>query len=199
MNTHLHLLEPYVNLYRVWPDARLATAIRNLIDLFISKIYNPQTHHLRLFFDDEWRSLTDGKSFGHDIEASWLLHEAALVLNDMGVMRRVEPVVHSLAQNADFECLFQTSGESPEWWEYAETVVGYLNIWQHFGEDEAFNRALRTWRFIEEHFVDRQQGEWYWSVRLGTFVPNIVADKAGLWKCPYHNSRACLEVLERLK
>ncbi|MBO7499172.1 MAG: AGE family epimerase/isomerase, partial [Bacteroidaceae bacterium] len=80
MNTHLHILEPYTNLYRVWPDARLAAAIRNLIDIFVDRILDPQTFHLRLFFDDDWNSKVDATSYGHDIEASWLIHEAALVL-----------------------------------------------------------------------------------------------------------------------
>jgi N-acyl-D-glucosamine 2-epimerase len=240
MNTHLHILEPYTNLYRVWPDARLAAAIRNLIDIFIDRILDPQTFHLRLFFDDDWNSKVDATSYGHDIEASWLIHEAALVLGDEALLARVEPVVHAIAQHADYKtlgtCLAseqrtanseqiidQESNEgqssvhcslitdhsslnlqssifnlqSPQWWEYAETVVGYYNVWQHFGDAEALDRALKTWDFIESHLVDRQQGEWFWSVTLPDYAPNRAEDKAGFWKCPYHNSRACLELIER--
>lgn len=194
MNTHLHILEPYTNLYRVWPDARLAAAIRNLIDIFVDRILDPQTFHLRLFFDDDWNSKVDKTSYGHDIEASWLLHEAALVLGDDALLARVEPVVRAVAQQADSDILYHSSCQ---WWEYAETVVGYYNVWQHFGDAEALDKALNTWNFIESHLVDRQQGEWFWSVTLPDYAPNRVEDKAGFWKCPYHNSRACLEIIER--
>lgn len=212
MNTHLHILEPYTNLYRVWPDARLAAAVRNLIDIFIDHILDPQTFHLRLFFDDDWISKVDKTSYGHDIEASWLLHEAALVLNDKPLLARVEPIVLSLAHHADYKTLFPLPCEgkslpsitggvrgwvSPQWWEYAETVVGNYNVWQHFGDAEALDRALKTWDFIESHLVDRQQDEWFWSVTLPDYAPNRAEDKAGFWKCPYHNSRACLELIER--
>ena len=194
MNTHLHILEPYTNLYRVWPDARLAAAIRNLIDIFVDRILDPQTFHLRLFFDDDWNSKVDAISYGHDIEASWLIHEAALVLGDEALLARVEPVVHAIAQHAEFDILYHSSCQ---WWEYAETVVGNYNVWQHFGDAEALDRALKTWDFIESHLVDRQQGEWFWSVTLPDYAPNRAEDKAGFWKCPYHNSRACLELIER--
>ena len=194
MNTHLHILEPYTNLYRVWPDARLAAAIHNLIDIFVDRILDPQTFHLRLFFDDDWNSKVDKTSYGHDIEASWLLHEAALVLGDEALLARVEPVVRAVAQQADSDILYHSSCQ---WWEYAETVVGYYNVWQHFGDAEALDKALNTWNFIESHLVDRQQGEWFWSVTLPDYAPNRAEDKAGFWKCPYHNSRACLEIIER--
>ena len=212
MNTHLHILEPYTNLYRVWPDARLAAAIRNLIDIFIDRILDPQTFHLRLFFDDDWNSKVDATSYGHDIEASWLIHEAALVLGDEALLARVEPVVRAIAQHAEFECLgvkvnndhssvhCSLSTEhslSPQWWEYAETVVGYYNIWQHFGDAEALDRALSTWDFIKSHLVDREQGEWYWAVHFPDLTPDTSEDKAGFWKCPYHNGRACMELMER--
>ena len=212
MNTHLHILEPYTNLYRVWPDARLAAAIRNLIDIFIDRILDPQTFHLRLFFDDDWNSKVDATSYGHDIEASWLIHEAALVLGDEALLARVEPVVRAIAQHAEFECLgVKVNNDhspvhgslstdhalSPQWWEYAETVVGYYNIWQHFGDAEALDRALSTWDFIKSHLVDREQGEWYWAVHFPDLTPDTSEDKAGFWKCPYHNGRACMELMER--
>jgi len=194
MNTHLHILEPYTNLYRVWPDARLAEAIRNLIGIFTGHILDPQTHHLRLFFHDDWTP-TDGRtSYGHDIEASWLLHEAALVLGDPDILRHVEPAVRSIASHAEFDALRIAA----QWWEYAETVVGYLNIWQHWGDEEAYRRAVETWDFIGHYLVDPTGGEWYWSVHLPDYAPNLTDDKAGFWKCPYHNSRACLEIIERL-
>ena len=202
MNTHLHILEPYTNLYRVWPDPRLEAAIRNLIDIFLTKIMDPQTFHLRLFFDDDWQSKVQGSSYGHNIEASWLIHEAALVLEDEELLSQVEPLIHAIADNARFvdaekQICEDIYSQPRQWWEYAETVVGYLNIWQHFGDAEAFSRVTTAWDWICRYLVDPEHGEWFWSVRETDFAPVRTEDKAGFWKCPYHNGRMCLEILER--
>ena len=194
MNTHLHILEPYTNLYRVWPDVRLRAAIRNLISIFFDKILDPQTFHLRLFFDDDWNSKVERTSYGHDIEASWLLHEAALVLDDKPLLTRVETVVRSVSQHAEFERLFT---ESSQWWEFAETVVGFYNIWQHWGDKESLQKAQKAWDFVCTYLLDKEQGEWYWAVHYPDYSPDLTEDKAGFWKCPYHNGRACMELLQR--
>ena len=101
MNTHLHILEPYANLYRVWKDARLERQLRNMIGLFTDKIMNRETSHLDLFFDDDWHTRGDIVSYGHDIEASWLIHEAALVLGDKALLKEIEPVIVNIARAAD--------------------------------------------------------------------------------------------------
>ena len=208
MNTHLHILEPYTNLYRVWKDDRLKEQIYNLIQLFIQKIKHPSTHHLQLFFDDDWNSKHNIISYGHDIEASWLIHEAALELNDAQLLVKVEKVIKDIAQAAT-EGLTENGGMIYEkdmdrthtdtdyhWWVQAETVVGYINLYQHFGDKENLHRAIRCWDFIKNHLIDHTNGEWLWSVHAdGT--PNHEDDKAGFWKCPYHNGRMCMEIIER--
>ena len=210
MNTHLHILEPYTNLYRVWKDDRLKKQLRNLIEIFIDKILNKETAHLELFFGDDWDSKYNIVSYGHDIEASWLIHEAAIELGDEELLKRVEPLVVRIADAA-------TEGYTPHegmiyernldnghvdadrhWWVQAESVVGYLNIYQHFGKEEAFNKATDCWAFIQKHLLDKEHGEWFWSIRAdGT--TNRIDDKAGFWKCPYHNGRMCMEVIERFR
>lgn len=208
MNTHLHVLEPYTNLYRVWKDSKLAEQLRNLIELFLDKILNPVTGHLELFFDDDWHSKYRIVSYGHDIEASWLIHEAALVLGDAALLQRVEPLVEFIAAAADeglkddgsmayetFVSRHQTDTER-HWWVQAENVVGHVNLYQHFGDEVALQKALRCWQFIRQHLVDRKYGEWFWSVDECGNV-NRRDDKAGFWKCPYHNGRMCLEIIER--
>jgi mannobiose 2-epimerase len=82
------------------------------------------------------------------------------------------------------------------WWVQAETVVGFLNIYQYFNDESALRKALRCYDFITRHLVDREGGEWFWSVRPDGTI-NRRDDKAGFWKCPYHNSRMCLEIIER--
>lgn len=208
MNTHLHILEPYTNLYRVWKDGQLERQLRNLTGIFTDKILNQQTGHLELFFNDDWASKYRIVSYGHDIEASWLLHEAALVLGDKDVLARVEPLVEYIAAAAD-------EGLTPDgamiyesfpgkaitdtdlhWWVQAENVVGHINLYQYFGDGVALQKALRCWEFIKQHLIDRKDGEWHWSVRTDGTV-NTADDKAGFWKCPYHNGRMCMEIMER--
>lgn len=208
MNTHLHILEPYTNLFRVWKDARLERQLRNLIALFTDKILNPATGHLQLFFDDDWRSKYRILSYGHDIEASWLLHEAALVLGDEALLQKVEPLVEFIAAAADegltpegaliYETFpdRHTSDTDLHWWVQAENVVGHVNLYQHFDDEVALQKALRCWGVIKHHLIDRTHGEWHWSVRADGTV-NTDDDKAGFWKCPYHNGRMCMEIMER--
>ena len=180
MNTHLHILEPYANLYRVWKDGRLKTQLKNLIELFVTKILDTQTYHLNLFFEDDWTNKYHLISYGHDIEASWLIHG----LNADGSMTYER---------------FSDKGETDRelhWWVQAENVVGHLNLYQHFGDEEALSTALRCWQFIKDKLIDRENGEWYWS-RFADGSIKRNDDKAGFWKCPYHNGRMCLEINER--
>lgn len=237
MNTHLHILEPYANLYRVWKDARLERQLRNMIGLFTGKIMNRETSHLDLFFDDDWHTRGDIVSYGHDIEASWLIHEAALVLGDKALLKEIEPVIVNIARaadeglNPDGSLIYeQTSGqadgqtsrqgtdgeptgvqgETPcqlvtctsstdkelHWWVQAENVVGHVNLYQHFGDEAALDTAVKCWQFIKNSLIDREHGEWHWSLMPDGTV-NRRDDKAGFWKCPYHNGRMCMEIIER--
>ena len=208
MNTHLHILEPYTNLYRVWKDEQLERQLRNLIEVFITRILDPQTGHLNLFFEEDWTNKYRIYSYGHDIEASWLIHEAALVLGDSEVLKRIEPIIIRIAQAADeglnpdgsmiYENFLdkQKIDRELHWWVQAENVVGHINLYQHFGDTEALDTAARCWEFIKTKLIDREQGEWHWSL-LPDGTVNRRDDKAGFWKCPYHNGRMCMEVIER--
>ncbi len=236
-NTHLHIIEPYTNLLRCLKEMqaqetcdyvpalgavlpvgvsvpqevvdRVAGSVRNLIEIFTDKILNAETNHLDLFFEMDWtRGAGHLESYGHDIECSWLMHEAALVLGDAQVLAKVEPIVQAVAKasekglNADGSMIHEANldtghvDDDLHWWVQAENVVGWYNIWQHFGDEEALNRAEKCWHYIKEQLIDWNHGEWYWS-RHANGVLNTVDDKAGFWKCPYHNSRMCLEIIER--
>lgn len=208
-NTHLHIIEPYTNLYRIWKDVRLEKALRNLIDIFTDKILNPETYHLDLFFKNDWtRGGGAWESYGHDIECSWLMHEAALVLGDSTVLAKVEPIVQKVARASEkgllpdgsmvHEANLDTGYVDCDlhWWVQAETVVGFANIYQYFGDVAARKKSLNCWQYIKDHLIDYQHGEWYWSCSQEGVV-NRKDDKAGFWKCPYHNGRMCLEFIER--
>ena len=208
-NTHLHIIEPYANLYRVWPSKELEASLRNIIGIFTDRILNPETHHLDLFFEMDWkRGAGQLESYGHDIECSWLMHEAALVLGDQKVLNKVEPIVQTVAKasekglNPDGSMIHEanltagTKDDDLHWWVQAEAVVGFYNIYQHFHDEAALEKALRCWQYIKENLIDYQHGEWYWSRHRDGSL-NTVDDKAGFWKCPYHNGRMCLEIIER--
>ncbi len=208
MNTHLHILEAYTNLYRIWPDYGLHKQLRNLIILFVEKIIDETTGHLNLFFDETWKCKSTMYSYGHDIESSWLLYEAALVLNDDDVIDMVTPVALKVARAAaeglqpDATMIYEwdkANGHTDRdrhWWVQAETVVGYINAWELSGDETWLDTARKCFTFIKEKLVDRENGEWHWSIRDDGTV-NRTDDKAGFWKCPYHNSRMCLEILKR--
>ena len=199
MNTHLHVLEAYTNLYRVYKDPRVARQLRVLIDIFVNRLYNPSNGHLDLFFDDQWQGRRDKTSPGHEIEAAWLLHEALEVLGDPILLQETLPVCQQLAQAAENGILKES-----QWWCYAEAVVGYIDQWKlnqkALPVEAAINleMAEAAWEFIQSHLIDREHGEWYWAI-LPDGTPDTSNDKAGFWKCPYHNSRMCLEIIERLK
>ena len=206
MNTHLHVLEAYTCLFRVWKDPLLELRLRGLIEIFEFKILGDDSH-LRLFFDDRWNCGYDIVSYGHDIEASWLLHEAAIVLGDAAVLARVEALVPMIVRAAsegftpDGGMIYEKEGTKVDadrhWWVQAESVVGYFNLWDHFGEQSGLENALMCWEFIKNHLIDREEGEWFWSLRADGSV-NHDDDKAGFWKCPYHNGRMCMEIIERV-
>lgn len=206
MNTHLHILEAYTNLFSVWKDDGLKKQLRNLILIFTEKIVNKTTNHLDLFFDENWQTKSSIVSYGHDIEASWLIVEAAHVLGDRDLLVDVKKICIGIA-NAACEGLRPNGSLVYEidkghletdrhWWVQSEAVVGFLNAWELTGNSEWLEKALNCWKFISENLVDREGGEWFWSIS-DSGVANRKDDKAGFWKCPYHNSRMCLEVLAR--
>ena len=208
MNTHLHIIEPYTNLYRVWKDKSLEKSIRNLLDIFTDKLLNKETHHLDLFFDDAWQGKRNIESYGHDIEASWLLHETALVLGDKVVLQKIEQVIRHIANAADeglrpdgsmvYEHWKDTdkSDLQRQWWVQCENIIGHIDLYQYFGYEDSLEKAVHCWNYVQKHLIDAKNGEWHWAV-LDDGTINLSDDKAGFWKCPYHNSRMCLELIER--
>jgi mannobiose 2-epimerase len=209
MNTHLHLLEAYATLLRFHEDAIVRSRLHELIEIFLDHIIDQENNHFILFFDEQWRRRSDVISFGHDIEGSWLLLEAAQILGEPALLARVREVSVKMAQavyeqaiDADGGLLYEAdpSGiidSDKHWWPQAEAVVGFLNAYQLSGSQHFITAAERSWDFIEKRIVDRKYGEWFWLVSKAG-LPSNEQDKVGPWKCPYHNSRTCFEVMERL-
>jgi len=203
MNTHLHVLEAYTNLYRIWPDTGLRNKIHGLIDIFLEKIIDSATHQQILFFNTTWEPQSTVISYGHDIETSWLLQDAAEVLADGPLLERVKKNTVEMAQAAiagiatDGSLQYEDDNTEKHWWVQAEAMVGFFNAWQLNGEDKYLQLSLRNWEFVKKYIIDKEKGEWFWGVTEALEVmPG--QDKAGFWKCPYHNSRACLELIHRI-
>ena len=209
MNTLLHVLEGYTNLLRVWDDPALKRQQRALIETFLQHVIDPATGHFKLFFDDRWNSLLPNLSFGHDIEGSWLLLEAAEVQGDPALVEQVRLAAIRLA-TAVYQDGLEPDGSLPyeadahglvdsdkSWWVQAEAMVGFYNAFQISGEARFARAARRSWDYIQAKMVDRVYGDWIKKLhRDGT--PDEASYKVGPWECPYHHSRACFEMLGRL-
>ncbi|MDC7675577.1 AGE family epimerase/isomerase [Asticcacaulis machinosus] len=208
MNTHLHVLEAYTRLHQIAPRPETAEALAHNIDMFLRHIIDDQSGHLRLFFKADWTDLSHHVSFGHDIEASWLLFEAADVLGDDGRLLRVKDAAVRLAELVSCDGISRDGGiyyEAAkdgssldmvgEWWGQAEGLVGFLNAFELTGEDRYLGHALAAWRFVATHHKPKGLGEWTWYPAGGGRRDPYLA---GAWKCPYHNGRAMMEALHRL-
>ena len=204
MNSHLHVLEAYANLYQVWPDEELKEAVQKLLDLVGTRIMGADGH-LQLYFRKDWSVMPGGVSYGHDIETSWLALECADALKDIDVVNRVRPWALSMGKAGNeglmpdgsmrYEKLLDGKyDDSRQWWVQAETVVGNLWLWKYHADPQGADRALAAWNYIRENLVDEKDGEWWWAV-LEDGSRDLSQPKVGFWKCPYHNTRMCLQVL----
>lgn len=209
MNTHLHILEAYSTFYRIYPFTALKDALENILGLFIDRFYKPDIGSMHIYFDEDWMPKGQDISFGHNVEASWLLWEAAEVLGDEKMMDKVraisihmaEEVLHS-AIDEDGAILYEADpnglkDSDKHWWPQAEGVVGFWNALELTGDEKFAKASINCWSFIKKYLLDKENGEWHWRTnRAG--VPMRNEDKAGPWKAPYHNARMCLEMLKRL-
>lgn len=208
MNTLLHVMEGYTRLYQAMPSTKVEQRLRWIVDTVAEKLYNPRLHRQEVFFDLGYHSLIDLHSYGHDIETSWLLDRTLEALNDPALTERIAPITQDLARQvyeAAFdgksfanECEAGVVNEHRVWWVQAEAVVGFLNQYQKTGEPKYLQAAEAIWGFIQEYLVDKREGsEWFWEVDpSGQPYPGRPIVEP--WKCPYHNGRMCMEVMQRL-
>jgi mannobiose 2-epimerase len=214
MNTHLHVLEGYSNLLRVWPDDGLRDSLKRLLEVTMDRIVDRSTSHFKMFFENDWTSLTDHVSFGHDIEGSWLILEAAEVLGDGPLVERARQLAVRMAQavydeglDTDGSIFYEAShgrlvDPNKHWWAQAEAVVGFYNAYQVSGQEHFRTAAWRAWQYVEDKVVDKVHGEWHAKLKPDGTPWKAEEDPdaclVGAWKCPYHNARVCLEMWGRL-
>jgi mannobiose 2-epimerase len=208
MNTHLHVLEGFASLYRCWPDETLKQRLKELVEIFLSHIIS-ESGHLDLFFNDEWHTKHEFISYGHDIEAAWLVQEAAELINDKALLEKVKVKSIHLADAAtegldsdgglwyEYDLVNHELIKQKHSWPQAEAMVGFFNAWQITGAEKYLHHSLNSWEFVKHYLLDKNCGEWYWGVNED-HSPMKTEDKAGIWKCPYHNSRACMEIINRV-
>lgn len=210
MNTLLHVLEAYTELYRVDGFGEVGDSIRWILRLFKSKIYNSDKKICEVFFDYEYRSLIDLESYGHDIEASWLIDRACSVLNDDACQSEMRPVILGLAEAVYRNALEEEyrglnnerEGSKVDrqkiWWVQAEAVVGFYNAYQRNPQATEYLEAAKgVWEFIKKNVIDPESGEWYESIPYQE-EPDRSQPLVHPWKCPYHNGRMCMEMMRRL-
>jgi len=207
MNTNLHVLEAWTALYLASKDPAVAEAVKALVDIHVQKI-RVEPAHFGLFFDSAWKSSHSIRSFGHDIEGTWLIKEAADAVWGQKVPSYVDEAVLTMAKKT-LEILKdhgpglineEENGHFDQakiWWVQAECMVGLLNAWQMTKDEIWYSEAQNMWGFIKTHIVDSEAGEWFWGCDAQG-KPYADKSKGGLWKTPYHNGRACMEALHRL-
>lgn len=207
MNTTIHVLEAYTTLFKAWPSDEVRNSLENLLQMLYEKIYDKETNYLGVFFDRKWNSLLDLKSFGHDIEASWLIDEALKALGNKRpeYIQMVKDIAYNIADYAiqkDGSLINEEENGHQDltrvWWVQAEAMVGFLNAYERT-EDKRFIGLLdNLWTYTKENIIDsRANGEWYWSV-----YPDGKPSRKNIgdpWKGSYHNGRFCLEIIERMK
>lgn len=208
MNTLLHVLEAYTELYRVTKRSDVKKSLMWIMDLFADKVYNKKLHRQEVFFDKHWNTLIDLHSYGHDIETSWLMDYGLSVLGEDAYTKKIAPITADLRQeilrrafvshSVLNECENGVDNTMRIWWVQAEAVLGFLNGYKKEPEKKEYLKAaLEEWQFIKEYMIDpRPNSEWYWQVdekgKPDTNKPIVEP-----WKCPYHNGRMCIEVLRR--
>lgn len=208
MNTLLHVYEAYTELYRVDKNQGIAAKMVWMLDLFADKVYNPEKRRLEVFFDHNWNSLIELNSYGHDIEASWLIDRGVEVLGNPDYEARITPITKELAAHI-FESALDANSLNNEcengrvdtkkvWWVQAEAMLGFLNGYQKDKSKKEYLEAVgRLWDYIANYMIDDREGsEWFNELeRDGTPIKS--KEIVGPWKCPYHNGRMCFEVIRR--
>ena len=207
MNTLLHVLEAYAEFYRAIPDEAVRQAGVKCLERFLRVMYNQSACRLEVFYDRNYRSLLDMQSYGHDIEASWLMWDAVETLIPESERAPYRDMCLTLAE-ATCERAFTDHGMENEvvegvvehtrvWWVQAETILGFANAFDLTGNQTWMDRAAQQWEYVKAVISDpREGGEWYWSTdENGVPTQKPIVEE---WKCPYHNGRMCLRLIENV-
>ncbi len=208
MNTLLHVFEAYTELYRVDGKEEVGNRLRWMMDQFADVLYNKERRILEVFFDENMNTISDLNSYGHDIEASWLIDRGCEVLGDSAYTEKMLKVTNALREHI-LEAGFDGTSLNNEifkgeidttkvWWVQAEALLGYINGYQlDSTKTEYLEASKKLWNFINTYIIDKREGsEWFYDLNKDG-EPESKKEIVGPWKCPYHNGRMCFEVIHR--
>lgn len=208
MNTLLHILEAYSELYRVSKNEEVKDRIKHILFLFKVNLFNKDERRLDVFFNLQYENLINLKSYGHDIEAAWLIDRATELIGDASLIEDMNKVTNHLEESVyqkgyrDHSIMNECEGGVNNtlriWWVQAEGMVGFMNAWQKHHDDKYYDAMQQIWTYIKTYLIDKRNGsEWFWEVDE-TGVASSQKPIIELWKCPYHNGRMCIEMIRRL-
>lgn len=213
MNTLLHVFEAYTELYRVTGEEKVAAKLKTMLECFYEDVYHKERHRLEVFFDKDYKSLIDLHSYGHDIEAAWLIDKGMDVLGDVAddeTKEKIAFMTKDIAQNV-FHLAYDGSSLMCEnedgvdnqlriWWVQCEAMIGFYNEYQKDGAKKEYaDGAEAIWEYVKEFIVDKRPGSEWLSEVDEKGVPATRKPIVEPWKCPYHNGRMCYEMIERIK
>lgn len=210
MNTLLHILEAYTQLYNVSKEERVKNKIREIFDIIEGKVFHALKRKQEVFFDQKMNSILDIHSYGHDIEASWLIDRGLEVINDAVYSKKMSKITRALVEEV-YSKAYENHSLANEcesgkidtiriWWVQAEAMVGFYNAYEKENKKQEYLLAVHEiWDFIKDYFIDRRAGsEWFFAVdKKGNVIEGLPIVEP--WKCPYHNGRMCLEIIRRIK
>jgi cellobiose epimerase len=199
MNSHIHLLEAFIELFLLNGDPLVKNRLSEVFDLLLTK-YVREDGALLFEMTPDWRSNSDVDSYGHGLETAFLLIEAAEVLGTQ------EDEMWELAQTmADYYLKVAwdnknggffyeghfgrgPSDRKKDWWTHAEAFNILRMLGAKFG-GRYQTYADQTWNFIETYVLDDEHGGWRSKVHEdGT--PYSMLDKSNAWTEAYHQARA---------
>ena len=206
MNTLLHVVEAYTELHRACPDGQVMIAAVEGLNQLLDRIYNPAKRRMEVFFDEDFRPILDMQSYGHDIEGSWLIWDAAeYFLRAVGreAWRKMcLDLLESATKRAftdhglHYEVVDGIVNTTRAWWPQAETMLGFEFGWRETKDPMWLKRMRIQWDYIRRATVDAREGsEWFNELREDG---SLIGEKPLVdeWKCPYHNGRMCLRLME---
>lgn len=208
MNTHLHIIEAYANLYTVWPEIFLKEKIIDLLHTFDKYFLDKSSYQYRLFMTEQWESKSTLQSFGHDIEASWLLYQCAVIAGNetykdkfrKNALLVADAAIHAIDSDGgmwyEYDPATDILVKEKHWWPQAEAMIGFFNAYQLSADEKYLRLSMNSWEFVKNSLKDMDNGEWFWGVNEDYAI--MQKDKAGFWKCPYHTARACIEISQRI-
>lgn len=207
MNTILHLIEAYTELLKAGKNPRVESRLRFLLSQVSDKVFDVDNDMLKVFFDTKLEVIGDIHSYGHDIEATWLIDLACETIGDKELTEKFKNINLRISENI-YNLAYEDGALNTErdkehiekkrvWWVQAESVVGFINAYQKSSDKKYLDVAKEIWEYIKVGMIDKREGsEWFNEVGFDG-KPFEHKEIVGPWKCPYHNGRMCLEVISR--